>query len=466
MKGRRLALTSVLLASGCAAVDPQPAIDRVRAEVADRAAVSVDWELERQGHEAVGRCVAAKLAGEMTADDAVAVALLKNPTLRALYRELGVAQSDVVAAGLPENPVFSVERRFRGRAAEFDVAQEFMSVFLIPLRRRLAESEFDRERLRVTHELLEHTAEVRSAYFRVQAAEQLVEMRRSVVEAMDASLTAARALRAAGNNAALDVAQAERGANQARLEHADAELEAVEARERVNVLLGLWGEETRWRIPPRLPEIPSADVPVAEFERRAVSGRLDLASLRAEVEALAQSLGVTRITSVLPELTLGGHSEREPEGNTTRGPSLSLPLSVFGRGQAARARANYLLLQAEDRHAALAIEIRSEVRTAFSRMATARKKAAFYRRSVLPVQQAVTDQTQLLFNGMFVGVFQVLEAKQDQIDAARDYIRALADYWLARTELEKVLGRRLPTGELRPNSVGEPKAGPTTHHHH
>lgn len=465
MKGRRLALTSVLLASGCSPIDPQPAIDRVRAEVADRAAVSVDWALERQGHEAVGQCVAAKLAGEMTADDAVAVALLKNPALRALYRELGVARSDLVAAGLPESPVFSAERRFRGRAAELDVAQEFMSVFLIPLRRRVAESEFDRERLRVTHELLDHTAEVRSAYFEVQAAQQLVEMRRSVVDAMDASLTAARALRAAGNTAPLDVAQEERGANQARLDHADAELEVAEAREKMNVLLGLWGEETGWRIPPRLPEIPRDDIPVDELERRAVTDRLDLASQRAEVEALAQSLGVTRITSVLPELTLGGHSEREPEGNTTRGPSLSFPLSIFGRGRAARARANYLLLQAEDRYAASAIEIRSEVRTAFARMATARKKAAFYGRAVLPVQQTVTDQTQLLFNGMFVGVFQLLEAKQDQIDAARDYIHALADYWLARTELEKVLGRRIPTGELQPNSVGEPKAGPTTHHH-
>jgi cobalt-zinc-cadmium efflux system outer membrane protein len=98
-------------------------------------------------------------------------------------------------------------------------------------------------------------------------------------------------------------------------------------------------------------------------------------------------------------------------------------------------------------------------------MATARKKAEFYSRSVLPVQGVVTDQTLLRYNGMFVGVFQLLEAKQDQIDAARDYILALADYWLARTELEKVLGRRIPTGELQPNSVGEPKAAPTMHHH-
>lgn len=453
------------MAAGCSAVDPQPAVDRVHTEVADRAAVAVDWDAEKQGHEAVGRYVAARLDGELTADDAVAVSLLKNPTLRALYRELGVAQSDVVAAGLPGNPTFSAERRFPGQATEFDVAQEFIGVFLIPLRRRLAESQFDRERLRVTHEVVDHTAEVRTAYFRAQEAEQVVGLRRSVVQAMDGSREAARALRAAGNTAALDVALAERGANQARLDLAEAELEAVEARERMNVLLGLWGEETRWRIPHRLPDLPAADLPADELERRAVAGRLDLASLRAEIESLAQSLGLTRITSLLPELTLGGHSEREPEGETSRGPSLSFPISLFNRGQADRARAKYLLLQAGDRYAARAIEIRSAVRTAFARMETARKKAEFYRRSVLPVQGVVTDQTLLRYNGMFVGVFDLLEAREEQINSGRDYIHSLAEYWLARTELEKILGRRLPAGDLQPAPATEPTARPMTHHH-
>jgi hypothetical protein len=80
--------------------------------VAERAAVSVDWDAEKRGSEAIEKCVAAKLAGEMTVDDAVAVSLLKNSKLRALYRDLGIAGSDLVAAGLPENPVFSAERRF------------------------------------------------------------------------------------------------------------------------------------------------------------------------------------------------------------------------------------------------------------------------------------------------------------------------------------------------------------------
>ncbi len=466
MSGKRVGFAVAVFVSGCSAADHQASLDQIHADVSDRAAVAVDWQAEVQGREAVEKVVSSKLGGEMTVDDAVAVSLLKNPKLWALYRELGVAESDIVAAGLPENPVFTVGRRFRGQAAEYDVTQEFIGIFLIPLRRRIAENGFERERLRVTHELLDHTAEVREGYFKLQAAEQTAEMRRSVADALDASLEAARAIRAAGNTSALDVAQEARGANRARLDFADAEFAVTEGRERLNVLLGLWGEETGWKIPPRLADVPDEDLSPDELERRAVTDRLDLASLRAEIEALGQTLGLTGITSLIPQLTLGGHSEREPEGTSTAGPSLDIPVSIFNHGQAARARAKYLLLEAQDRYAALAIKIRSDVRLAYGRMALARKKIEFYKRAVLPVQQAVTDQTQLRYNGMLLGVFQLLQAKQEQIDAGRDFIQALAEYWLARTELEKALGRRLPTGPLRPSTLGEPKAEPMTMHHH
>ena len=466
MKSSRVGLAVALLAAGCSSAGRHASPEQVHEDVAARAGVPADEEVRADGREAVATFVAEKLAGEMTVDDAVAVSLLKSPRLRALYRELGVAESDIVAAGLPENPVFSTSRRFPGKAAEYDVTQEFMSVFLIPLRRRTAESAFERERLRVTHELVDHAAEVRAAYWNAQAAEQTLGMRRSVAAALDATLAAARALRAAGNTTVLEVAQEERGANAARLELADAEFAVTETRERLNVLLGLWGAETHWTIPARLPDVPDDDLSPDDLERRAVTDRLDLASLRAEIGALAGSQGLTGVTSLIPDVTLGGHSEREPEGTNTGGPSLSFPVAIFNRGQAARARANYLLLEAEDRYAARAVEIRSEVRVAAARMALARTKVGFYKRAVLPVQQAVSDQTQLQFNGMFVGVFQLLQAKQAQIDAGRDYIRSLADYWLARTELEKALGRRLPTGPLRPSSLGEPKAQPMTMHHH
>ena len=93
MRSRRVTFIALLL-SGCSAVDPQPALDRLHADVSERAAVDINWEAEAGGNEAISKFVAEKLSGELTVDDTVAVSLLKNPRLRATYRELGLATGD------------------------------------------------------------------------------------------------------------------------------------------------------------------------------------------------------------------------------------------------------------------------------------------------------------------------------------------------------------------------------------
>ena len=44
---------------------------------------------------------------------------------------------------------------------------------------------------------------------------------------------------------------------------------------------------------------------------------------------------------------------------------------------------------------------------------------------------------------MFVGVFDLLQAKQSEINAGREYVKTLQDYWIARTRLERDVGGRL-----------------------
>lgn len=465
MKISRCGLIWLFACIGCSTVSSGAAIEKLQSDLTERTAVVVDWDLAKEGPLAIDRCVKAKLAAPLSPDDAVAIALLRNPKLKALYHELGVAQSDLVAAGLPEKPAFTVERRFSGKALEFDVAEEFISIFLIPLRQRIAESLFDAERLRITHEVLNHTAEVRGAYFGLQASLQLVEMRRLVLRSAEAALETANALREAGNTNMLVVLQHREETGRARIELANSEAEVVENRERMNVLLGLWGAASNWTIPMEVLKMPADDLTIDEAEQRAIEGRLDLAAARSQVNALRENLGLTQITSLVPDLTIGGHSEREPEGTTTRGPSLSFGLPIFDWGRAARARAKSQLLQAEERFAELAIEIRSEVRTLVTRMAIARRKADFYHISLLPVHQRSTEETQRLYNGMFVGVFELLEAKHRQVNAGRDYIQAMLDYWVSRSELEKAIGKRLPTGPLPPVVVEDTKSVPGMHHH-
>jgi cobalt-zinc-cadmium efflux system outer membrane protein len=54
------------------------------------------------------------------------------------------------------------------------------------------------------------------------------------------------------------------------------------------------------------------------------------------------------------------------------------------------------------------------------------------------------QQTQLHYNGMFVGLYQLLAAKQSEIEARRESLEALRDYWTARAELARAVGGRLP----------------------
>ena len=44
---------------------------------------------------------------------------------------------------------------------------------------------------------------------------------------------------------------------------------------------------------------------------------------------------------------------------------------------------------------------------------------------------------------MQVSLFDLLRAKQDEVNAGREYVEALRDYWVARAELEKAVGGSL-----------------------
>ena len=58
---------------------------------------------------------------------------------------------------------------------------------------------------------------------------------------------------------------------------------------------------------------------------------------------------------------------------------------------------------------------------------------------LLPLRQRVLEETELHYNAMTIGVFQLLAAKRDQIATARTYVELLRDYWLARNEVQRML---------------------------
>src|SRR5207302_311906 len=93
---------------------------------------------------------------------------------------------------------------------------------------------------------------------------------------------------------------------------------------------------------------------------------------------------------------------------------------------------------------ALAVDVRSQVRDAWARLAAAQEAASFYQKTVLPLNRQILDENTRLSSGMLVGVYDLLRSRQDLINAERDYVGAVRDYWIARSDLEKALAGPLP----------------------
>ena len=73
-------------------------------------------------------------------------------------------------------------------------------------------------------------------------------------------------------------------------------------------------------------------------------------------------------------------------------------------------------------------------------MLVARSRAEYYRTTILPLRRSILQETQKQYNAMLLGAFQLLAAKENQISAGGRYIEALREYWIARSELDELLG--------------------------
>jgi cobalt-zinc-cadmium efflux system outer membrane protein len=167
-----------------------------------------------------------------------------------------------------------------------------------------------------------------------------------------------------------------------------------------------------------------------------VAQRVDLTLAEAELRAARLTLPGARAAAVFDELAVGVHRDREASGERTRGWSAEVPIPLFDSGLAASTRAAAILRRAEQRLHALVVTARSEARAARERLLEARARAEYVGTVVVPRRERILYLTQLEYNAMIRGVYDLIRARQGLAAAERERVLALLDYWLARTELD------------------------------
>lgn len=449
----RARLAGALLAAtalgGCASVDPGSSLDEVQRLTRERSRLAAPWLRDDAAREEATKRSRELLAAPLDGDAAAELALLNNPTLQARLEDLGVAQAELAQATLLANPTFgaSVLKPSSGggtkRTASFEV--QVLDWLVQPLRKRVAEAELVRVRYEVGAAILDTVAAARLALLDLQTREQLAARLAAGEEVDGAAVEYARELEKAGNLSALEVARARAAHARTRSDLAEARQEVRRAREAVYRALGISGEEEAWTAAP-LPAEPPAPTAtdLAVLERLAVERRLDLEAARAAVDGLGRALALKKKTRFFPVgLDVGVETERELDGLRLTGPTVVLQLPLFDTGRAGVARLEAELRRARWQLAALTFQARSEVREKHADQAAARERTAICRDELLPASAEVLDLTLRHYNMMLLGTFDVLAARQRQVEAERDCVEALHDAWEAHLALERAVGTHL-----------------------
>jgi outer membrane protein TolC len=402
----------------------------------------------------------------LTADAAVQIALLNNRGLQASYNELGIAEAVRVQQSLPPNPHFSVTRMTGSVETEIErqIVASILALATLPMRSEIAADRFHQAQLAAALETLRVAAEARRAFYRAVAAQETVRLFAQANDAAETMTQLAKRLRETGAMNKLDQAREQAFHSDVIVRLASAQQRASRERERLVRALGLWGNDLKFVLPKSLPTLPKRALTLPAVEQQAVRRRVDLQIARIELDTLAKAYGLTNATRFINVLDAGYADKitKDKETGETvrdRGFTVSFEVPLFDFGEARVREAEQTYMQAVNRLAQKAVNVRSEAREAYRNYRTSYDIASHYQREVLHHRKIISDEMMLRYGAMQVDVFTLLLEAQQKLNANAAAADALRDFWLASTDLATAMAgggtdAQEPTGVTSAGRLG------------
>ncbi len=404
--------------------------------------------------------------GGLQLEQAIALALARNPQALAARRSLAVSEAEILVAGAVPNPTLGlVNGEFLPdviKTSFLFVQQTFELGGKRPARIAVAEGEVGVARARLVESLLDLRTRVRRAYSEAFAAgaisRSLAESEVGYGRLVD---VAAQRFRL-GDIPELDLIRARQ-----ELGAAQNELRAARAREAaagiaLSALIGRTRQEPPVELPPvsrfvlqveQNVYLPQNPLDAQERGRKlnaliemALANRPDLRTLnnRSDVVRFQGRLAEAQRT---PDLTVGLGPRYEKEDITRWGlaASVGITLPVFYRQEGEIARAEARSLQLRTEREALVRQIEAEVESAYTRALAARQEQETFEDSLLPGALEIERIARLAYERGKSDLTVSINAQAAANLARRRYYQSLNDYQTALADLEKAVGLPLTT---------------------
>ena len=459
----KLTVVAILLivVSGCATVDFEQSVVKTNQDAAAFTQGKLILAQTDTQRSALERTAAGLLKEPLGQNDAVHLALINSPALQAIIAENWATATNAAQSGRIANPLFALSRVRLGAELDIERALTFglLDLLTLPQRVGIAQRRIEQAQLRLTTDVIDQVTQVRQAWVKAVSAQQSQAYARQVFDSAEASAELARRMQVAGNFSKLARARQQAFYADAATQWAAAQHTATAMREELIRLLGLTDAQAQQlRLPDRLPDLPDVPRDPANVSRAATAARLDIRIAQSTYESTAKAQGLKALTT-FTDIEFGVRRDTRfdnDSGTKTpgRGYEISVRLPIFDWGSMQRAEMNAQTLAAANRLEATIRAAASTLREGYSAYRTTYDIARHYRDEVVPLRKTIADENVLRYNGMLIGVFELLADSRDQVGSVIAAIAAAQQFWLADAALQASI-----IGKPTMMSVGATPAG-------
>ena len=383
------------------------------------------------------------LAEPLGMAQALSVALLNNPGLQADLAEIDIREGTLRQEAAIANPELHSEIYLFGpdswalhrvdTTVEFDIT----SVLTRAARLRAARDGTEAGRVEAAGRILDFTAEVRRAWIHYVAARQLLQHEHQVNQAARAAAETAEIYHDAGNLADDELYQVLTFAAEARQVLFHAQDAVADRRDGLALLLGL-PVDGDWSTEAELAEPPQELSPAQDLEEQAIERSTLLRQLELEGQRQQALTAASRWQGWIPALRLGVTTDWR-DGELEMGPTLGVGIPLFDRRRFERDAIGARQIQVDFQSDHQLQRIQTLSARVPRRLQESHRRALHFREELLPLRERVVEETLRQYNAMTIGIFELLDARREHLQAEANYVDVLRGFWLANADYEHLL---------------------------
>ncbi len=385
-------------------------------------------------------------SGAINLQQALGLALLGNPELKAFSWQVRALEAARLQASLNPNPELLLEvEEFGGSGPMrgFDGAETTLAVSQLievdgkrqkreqvaSLDKQIAGWDYESKRLAVFSDVTKAYADVLSAQQRVDLDGELLKLSEELVETVSGRVEA-------GKDAPLDATKAGVVLANIRILHRQALNELAFSRSR---LASLWDGQPKFEKADGKLEMPEK---IASLE--SITGLLednpDVAKWNVEIEKARAAYELEKAMGK-QDVTVSGGVKRFGETNTNAlVVGLTIPIGVSDRNQGGRRQAMYLLARTRQQQKAVRSKLETELADFYKQMANAHAEATELKDNVVPATNSVFEASRIGYSQGKLDYLHVLDSQRMLFKSMARYVDSLSSFHKAKADVERLTG--------------------------